>query len=113
MNLNECWTMQGLTRTEPEGKAALVKVSCSGKITVRSVCGMVDEVRKKHSSFWDVLGEWGGGMDVGKYDTGGQGQGLYVVERGDEKWYPDMVCGWILYEKNCTRCVWCGMVSRV
>ena len=60
MNLNECWTMEGLTRTEPVGKAASVKVSCSGRITVRSACKMVDDVRKRHGSFWDVLGEWGG-----------------------------------------------------
>ena len=43
MSLNGRWVKEGLTKMEPEGKAASVRLSRSGRITVRSSCYMIND----------------------------------------------------------------------
>ena len=60
MKVDGHWVKEGITRTEPVGKAASVRVARSGRINVRSTCQMVEEESKEYLSFWEVLDEWGG-----------------------------------------------------
>ena len=60
MKINDCWVKEGVTRREPDGKAASVRIARSGRVHVRSSCDMVVEESREYHSFWEVLDEWGG-----------------------------------------------------
>ena len=57
MKINGYCVTEGLTRTEPEGKIASVKVARSGRVHVRSSCDMIAEEIREYHLFWDVLEE--------------------------------------------------------
>jgi len=60
MKIDGRWVKKGVTRSEPEGNAASVRVTRSGRVHVRSSCEMVEEESREYLSFWEVLDEWGG-----------------------------------------------------
>ena len=53
--------VEGITRIQPDGIPASVKIDSGGRVRYCSSCEMVVEEEVEYETFWDLLEDWGGG----------------------------------------------------